>query len=237
MGGPVAMSGSILGISMAGSTYAMPITAAYPALAAILSTIFLKEKNPPRVWIGVFICIIGACVIGYVTPASQEVNPNFRLGIILSCVAALGWAFEGVVSTYGMDTLDPDIVLNIREYASTAIFAFVILPLISNLNIFGDTSMLSVTVKAFSEPIILLIVLAGFLGGTAYLLWYRALNTTGVARCMALDICYALWSVILGVLLTEQELTKQSLIGAIIIVAGALLVVANPKELLILRKN
>ncbi|UQZ88804.1 hypothetical protein C4J81_06145 [Deltaproteobacteria bacterium Smac51] len=49
MGGPVAMSGLLLGITMAGSTYAMPITATYPALAVVFSTIFLKEKNPPRV--------------------------------------------------------------------------------------------------------------------------------------------------------------------------------------------
>ncbi|UQZ88806.1 hypothetical protein C4J81_06155 [Deltaproteobacteria bacterium Smac51] len=62
------------------------------------------------------------------------------------------------------------------------------------------------------------------------------MNTVGVARAMALNICYALWSVVLGVLLTDQELSAQSLCGAGVIVAGALLVVANPRELFSLRK-
>jgi len=235
MGGPVGMSGSLLGITMAGSTYAMPITATYPALAAILSTIILKEKNPPRVWIGILFCIAGALIIGY-TPMEETLNPNFKLGIALSCLATLGWATEGVVSTYGMDTLDPDVVLSIRESTSTLVFAVIVLPVLALSGIMGGIPGWTITLEALSTPTILIVVLAGCFGGTSYILWYRALNSTGVARAMALNICYAMWSVLLGVLLTDQELSFQSLAGAGTIVVGALLVVANPRELFSLRK-
>ena len=235
MGGPVGMSGSLLGITMAGSTYAMPITATYPALAAILSTFILKEKNPPRVWIGILFCIAGALIIGY-TPVEETINPNFKLGIALSCLATLGWATEGVVSTYGMDTLDPDVVLMIRETVSTLVFAVAVLPALALSGIMGGIPGWTIALDALTSPTIMAVVLAGCFGGTSYILWYRALNSTGVARAMALNICYAMWSVLLGVLLTDQELSFQSLAGASFIVAGALLVVANPRELFSLRK-
>ncbi|MDR0621829.1 MAG: DMT family transporter [Deltaproteobacteria bacterium] len=235
MGGPVGMSGSLLGITMAGSTYAMPITATYPALAAIFSTIFLKEKNPPRVWVGILLCIAGALIIGY-TPTDETMSPNFKLGIALSCLATIGWATEGVVSTYGMDTLDPDVVLSIRELTSTVVFGVIVMPIMAVSGIMGSIPGWDITIAAFKTPVVLVAALAGLFGGTSYILWYRALNSTGVARAMALNICYALWSVIMGVLLTDQELTRQSLMGAATIVVGALLVVANPRELFSLRK-
>jgi drug/metabolite transporter (DMT)-like permease len=234
MGGPVGLSGSILGITMAGSAYAMPITATYPALAAILSTVFLKEKNPARVWFGILFCIAGALVIGY-TPAEE--TSNFKLGIALSCLAALGWAIEGVVSTYGMDTLDPDVVVNIRETVSALVFAVIVLPALALSGLLGGIPGWTITLKALAAPAVLIVVLAGCFGCVSDFMWYRAMNSTGVARAMALNICYAMWSVLLGVLLTDQELSFQSLAGAGIIVAGALLVVANPKELFSLRNT
>lgn len=234
-GGPVAMSGSLLGITMAGSTYAMPITATYPALAVVFSTIFLKEKNPPRVWLGILLCITGAFVIGYTSEEAVR-GANFHLGIALSCLATVGWAAEGVVSTYGMDTLDPDVVLNIRELASSLVFAVVVLPVMALSGFMGSIPGWSIAIEGFQNPVVLMVALAGIFGGASYLFYYRAMNTVGVARAMALNICYALWSVVLGVLLTDQELSVQSLCGAGIIVAGALLVVANPRELFSLRK-
>ena len=235
MGGPVAMSGSLLGITMAGSTYAMPITATYPALAVVFSTIFLKEKNPLRVWLGIALCITGAFIIGY-TPEEAVRGANFHLGIGLSCLATVGWATEGVVSTYGMDTLDPDVVLNIRELASTLAFALIVLPGMALSGFLGEIPGWRIAIEAFQSPVVLVVALAGVFGGASYLLYYRAMNTAGVARAMSLNICYALWSVILGVLLTNQELSVQSLCGSGTIVAGALLVVANPRELFSLRK-
>ncbi|MDR3038296.1 MAG: DMT family transporter [Candidatus Adiutrix sp.] len=236
MGGPMAMSCSLLGITMAGSTYAMPLTATYPALAAVLSTVFLKEKNSLLVWAGIFICIAGAVVIGYTSPEGAAVRPHFRLGIFFSVLAALGWAVEGVVSTYGMDTLDPDVVLNIRYGVSVLVQAGVVLPFLAVLGPLGGLPAWSIVGQALAEPALFLVVLAGLLGGGSFILWYRALNTIGVARVMALDICYAFWAVLLGALLTDQELTRQSLLGAAVIVVGAVLVVAHPRELISLRK-
>ena len=183
---------------------------------------------------GILLCITGAFVIGY-TPEEAIRGANFHLGIGLSCLATIGWAAEGVVSTYGMDTLDPEVVLNIRELTSSLVFAVIVLPVLALSGVMGSIPGWSIAIEAFQSPVVLMVALAGIFGGASYLFYYRAMNTVGVARAMAVNIYYAMWSVVLGVLLTDQELSAQSLCGAGIIVAGALLVVANPRELFSLR--
>jgi drug/metabolite transporter (DMT)-like permease len=73
------------------------------------------------------------------------------------------------------------------------------------------------------------------LGGFSYVYWYRALNMTGVARAMALNVTYALWGVLFGAFFTPLEPTVYLYLGAGAIAVGAILVSANPRELFKLR--
>lgn len=225
-GGPIAMSGYLLGINMAGTSYALSITALYPAVGAILAVFILKEKINARVWLGILLSIGGAIMVGYVPPEGNY--PNFYLGLALSLLATFGWGMEGVLSTFGMDMVDPDIAIGIREATSFVVYLVAVLPLAAGLVIFFD---------AFKELSLWIIALAGFSGGLSYLAWYKALNMTGVGRAMALNVTYALWSVFFGWLFTGLQVTPTLLGGCAIITIGAILVTANPKELLSLRKT
>ncbi len=135
---------------------------------------------------------------------------------------------EGVISTFGMDMVDPDIAIGIREATSFVVYLVAVLPFAAGLVIFG---------KAFASVAIWYIILAGFFGGLSYLAYYRALNMTGVGRAMALNITYTFWAIFFGWLLTDLKVTPMLLGGAAIITLGAILVVANPKELLNLRNR
>lgn len=225
-GGPVAMSGYMVGINMAGASYALSITAMYPAVGAILAVFLLKEKITPRVWLGIILCILGAIIVGYTPPEGEY--PHFYLGLGLALLATFGWGMEGVLSTFGMDMVDPDIAIGIREATSFMVYLVGVLPVAAGLVIFWN---------GFKEQSMYYVALAGFLGGLSYLAWYRALNMTGVGRAMALNITYALWSVFFGWLLTDLELTKTLILGSVVITVGTLLVVANPKELIQLRNR
>ncbi|MBP2664752.1 MAG: hypothetical protein H6Q71_2700 [Firmicutes bacterium] len=225
-GGPIAMSGYMLGINMAGASYALAITAMYPAVGAILAVFLLKEKITPRVWLGIILCIAGAIIVGYTPPEGDF--PQFYLGLGLALLATFGWGMEGVLSTFGMDMVDPDIAIGIREAASFVVYLIGVLPIAAGLIVFWD---------AFKEQSLYYVALAGLMGGLSYLLWYRALNMTGVGRAMALNITYALWAVFFGWLLTDLELTANLIGGAVVITVGTLLVVANPKELVQLRNK
>ena len=48
MGAPLGMGGYLMGISLAGPAYALPISTLYPAIAAVLARFFLKERISAR---------------------------------------------------------------------------------------------------------------------------------------------------------------------------------------------
>ena len=238
LGGPIGMSGYLLGITFVNAAYALPITAAYPAVAAVLATIIFREKNPARVWIGVVLCILGSFLV-YYAPAGDDPGLIFTAGMLLSTLACVGWATEGLLATYGMDMLDPDISLGIREAVSALAYFIFVIPVVTWYigNHFGPTPTWDLVAQSLSSSSFVLYALAGFFGGFSYVYWYRALNMTGVARAMALNVTYALWGVIFGGLLTELEVTTFLVLGAGSIAAGAILVSANPRELFNLRSN
>lgn len=245
LGGPIGMSGYLLGVTFAGPVYSLPITASYPALAAVLSFFILKERNPLRVWIGVLACIGGSLIIAWGDPGDA---PNFKLGIMLSTLACIGWATEGLLSTYGMDMLDPDVALGIREGFSAIILGVIVLPCLgfymAGKGIVGDVAtgwqLSAQTLSMFSSPAVWLCILGGFFGGFSYVAWYRTLNACGVARGMAFNVTYAFWGVVFGFLITkftggEAVITANAWIGSICVCIGAILVSINPKELFRLR--
>jgi drug/metabolite transporter (DMT)-like permease len=230
------MSGYLLGITFVNAAYALPITAAYPAVAAVLATIFFKERNPLRVWLGVVLCILGAFVV-YYAPMEGDKGAFFTIGMVLTTLACLGWSSEGLLSTYGMDMIDPDIALGIREGVSAIAYFIFVIPIVTLYLVpnFGPTPIWEMVVQASTSSALPVYAFAGFLGGFSYVYWYRALNMTGVARAMALNVTYALWGVLFGAFFTGFVATKQLFLGAAFIAVGAILVSANPRELFRLR--
>ena len=77
---------------------------------------------------------------------------------------------------------------------------------------------------------------AGIVGACSYMCWYKAMNTTGVSRAMALNITYALWGVVLSAVFLDTEITVNLVIGAVVIFSGMVLVIGNPKDIVNLRQ-
>jgi drug/metabolite transporter (DMT)-like permease len=224
-GGPLGMGGYIVGLKYAGLAYVMPITSLYPALATILAVVFLKERVPPRVWAGLGLCIAGVIAISY-APPDRISSGDFSLGLLMAGLATIGWASEGVLSTKGMDLLDPKAALAIRELVSGAVYLLVILPLAGGWSVLG---------QALSSSSALVILTASGLGAGSYMLWYTAMNMTGVSRAMAMNITYALWGIAFSAMFTDVEITRSLVGGAVVITAGMLLVVGNPRDMANLR--
>lgn len=229
LGGPIGMSCNLLGIYFAGASYTAAITAAYPAIGALLGAIFLKEKISRRVGIGILVAIVGSFIVGYVPPEGDQF-PHFYLGIGLACIAAIGWALEGVLSTYGMDLVDADIAIGIRQAASFLIYLFIVLPLVGSLAF-------EMLFASLSTPAFWLIVCIGLIGGISFLSWYRAMNMTGVSRAMGLNVTYAFWSVFFGWLFNGLLLTPNLIIGVVIIFIGTIITIGNPRDLANLRSK
>ncbi|MCY6485051.1 DMT family transporter [Clostridium aestuarii] len=224
--GPLAMSGYLLSINMAGPAYAAVITSSYPAIGTALAIIFLKERLNKRTLIGILLCIVGSIATGYISPTTA-LYPNFYLGIIFAFIAALGWGLEGVFGAYAMDIVDPEIAILVRQTTSFLMYVFCVIPFIKGFKIFFN---------AFTTSNIILFLLVGLLCSTSYISWYRGLSMTGVGRAMALNITYPIWVIILEWLIKGVPPSPNLIIGCSIIVFGAILVSGNPKEMLKLRE-
>ena len=217
-GGPVGMCGYILGMYLAGGTYAMAISAIYPAVGALFGRIFLKERIRPRVWGGIFCCLIGAVVVNFGSFEASTSGATFVIGVILSAMPAIGWAAEGTISAYGMDLIDPDVALWIREFFSF-IFELVIVlaaagALIARFSGGSETYVLMDGATQVTQQLkwssayeilgcfftewraVAWTVVAAAIGGYSYIFWYRAINMIGAARAMAFNVTYALWGIL-----------------------------------------
>ncbi|MBS3977253.1 MAG: DMT family transporter [Syntrophomonadaceae bacterium] len=222
LGGPIAMGGYLMGISMAGPAYALPITALYPVVGAILSRIFLKQVIIPRVWLGIALSIAGAIVISYVPPEGT-VSSVFYLGLIFASLAAFGWGSEAVLSVFGMNMVDPKVAINIRQLTSGLVMFVFVLPFVGGWGVASQVVTLPNALGVFA--------LAALASAASYLAWYKANNMIGVAKGVVLNGTYVMWGVVFSVLFMSLTLTQNLVIGSVLIMIGAALVAVDPKEL------
>ncbi|MFA9397629.1 MAG: DMT family transporter [Clostridiaceae bacterium] len=223
--GPLAMSGYLLGINMAGPSYTAVITSIYPAIGTILAIIFLKEKLNKRTLIGIMLCVLGSIATGTISPTTT-LYPRFYLGILFALLAALGWGLEGVFGAYVMDIVDPEIAILVRQTSSFIMYLVFVIPFIKGFNIFFSS---------FTSSNMLLFIFLGLLCSTSYLSWYLGLSMIGVGRAMALNITYPIWVILLEWAIQGAMPSINLIIGCGIIILGAVFVSGNPKKMLNLR--
>ena len=228
-GGPVALGTYMAAVTLCGPVYAITITAIFPAVGAVLSRIFLKEKIAPRGWVGIAMCIIGSAIISWMSP-SGDAYPHFYLGVALALVTALGWSSEAVISTAGMEFIDPEIAIGTRFFISGTC-SLIVLPFVSG---FGLQSFVYLVDTITSMSYVWMIG-AAFFAGFSYYFYYKACNAAGAARSMAINPSYTIMATLLGVIVFKTELSVNFFIGLAFLLVGAINVVGRPSNLLSLR--
>jgi drug/metabolite transporter (DMT)-like permease len=216
VGGPVAMSCYLFGISYAGPAYTLAISATYPAVGAVLSRVFLREVVTPRGWLGIALTVTGAAIVTYTPPAGDY--PHFYLGIALAAVATLGWGIEGVLAIHAMQAIEPVVAGTLRMVTSFALYLVIVLPLAGGLGVFA---------AAFGQKSFWLVAAAAAAGAASYLTYYAANHLVGASRAMPLNSLYAVWAIVFSIALTGLHPTVQLVAGVLVTFGGALLVVAS----------
>ncbi|MCG8484273.1 MAG: EamA family transporter, partial [Clostridia bacterium] len=228
-GGPLAMTTVMASVFLAGPIYPIAISACFPAIGAILSRIILKEKISINGWIGIFLCIAGSLLISWVPPTGDQ-YPNFYLGLIMAFITAVAWALENIVATMGMDFVDPELAIGLREFTSGGL-TFLILPILAGIG-FKSYGVLFDTVPTMAFTYI---AIAGVFAGASYFFYYKAANACGASRSMALNVTYTISAMIIGVIFLGSDITLILVIGTITLLSGAMFVAGKPAELLTLR--
>lgn len=222
LGGPVGMSGYVAAINYIGPAYTAIISAMFPALGALLSYIFLKEKMRPIQIGGLVVSIIGIIVLGY-TPNGGPVK-NVAIGFACAAVCCIGWASEAVICAYGMK--DPDVsdeqALQIRQLVSAIFYGVVILNVVKGWKF---------TFSMLSTGTTLIILLSALFGTASYLCYYKAIAKIGASKAMALNITYSAWSILFSVFLLHTLSDIKSIICGIVIVIASLVAANDTREI------
>lgn len=229
IGGPVGMTGYVLTVANLGPSIGAVASAVYPAVGAVLAFFFLKEKMAWYRWVFLLLTLLGVYGLSFSPEVeianfwlglAGSLMCAFGWGIEAVIVAGSVRAKEGAAARSGAgidvdskvcndvgravsgDALPPDdpsqiisndVALLLRQTTSALVYGAILLPLLRGWGL---------TVSLFSPsggPAVSLILLAGLLGTASYLCYYKAISLIGASKAMALNITYAAWAVVFGI--------------------------------------
>lgn len=224
MGGPIGMTGYLMGIKYTGPAYTATFSAIYPAIGAFFAHFLLKEQLSKRAWVGILVGVSGVIGLGY-SPINLIDYPDFKVGIFYILLCVIGWSLETVIIAYGMKYGDikPEIAMLIRQTISFLVYGLLIIPLISGQELVGEI---------FKSRMSFMIGIVAISGTISYLLWYKSIEIIGAARATVLNITYMVWAIILQVLIFKTEISLNFILFSCLIILGVILVIGNPKEML-----
>lgn len=221
LGGPIGQSMYFFGTTYAGVAYALVITCMYPIIGSLLAKIFLKEYINIRMWIGIIISVFGAILFNIFN--LENSGEMLAIGLICSLFAAVAWGSEIILATWGMNVIEPDIAINIREIISCIVLIFIVM-----LN-FNFTIIYEVV---FNSHIIIGLILMGITAGVSYLFWYKANKQIGCARGMALNSTFLIWGLLFNYIFNNSVfISGIEILAGILVFVGVFLVIINPKEI------
>ena len=221
MGGPIGMSGYVLAIKYIGPAYTAIISSLYPAIGAVLSYIFLREKMKPLSVVGLIISICGIITLGY-SPEGEV--KNLALGFMFAIICVIGWSSEAVISSYGMkdEEIDPEQALQIRQLTTAIVYGFIIIPILSGIKF---------TINAIPNMSVIIILFSALSGTASYIFYYKGIHKIGATKAMSLNITYSSWAIVFGLLLLGSSIDIKSIICSVIIIIGSILAAGDLSEI------
>lgn len=113
-------------------------------------------------------------------------------------------------------------VANINTNLATAIRSVVILLMIWSIVLFnGETK----GIRSLSKSGVVFLIISGIATGLSWLFYFKALQLGNVSQVAVIDKLSVALTVVLSVIFLKESLTLQTLIGAVLIVAGTIVMI------------
>ena len=223
-GGPIGMSGYLLGIKYMGASYTASFSCTYLILGTILSVVFLKEKINLKMIIAVLINMAGIFILNFQVNEMDSDKISI-LGIFSLILCIFGWALEGLIASYilkykNADT-EPSIAIFIRQLTSTVFYSFLIIPYIRAYNL---------VFIVLKSNIALYIALISVIGSLLFFLWYYSMSIIGVARGISLNISYIIWTIIFEIIVFNVKFQLNFIVASILLIVSVILIAISPEE-------
>jgi drug/metabolite transporter (DMT)-like permease len=212
------MGGYLVALVLAGPSYALTATAMYPVFGTLFAQRLLDQRLNRIAWLGVIAAVAGAAMTtfdaGFAANRARAV-----LGVAVALAAAAGLALEGIAATHVMLTVDADAAMAVRQMFSALQLGLLLLVVPHGLSV--------AMVVARTGGLSLLLIVAGFIGGYSFAIWYRSIRKIGVAKAMALNITYAMWGILFAWLFAHAATSPLVVIGCVVVSAGAAMVIMS----------
>ncbi|MCM3788947.1 DMT family transporter [Domibacillus indicus] len=199
-----------IGLKSISASQAGMISAGIPIAILFFTPFFLKEKIKPKAWMGAVISILGVILLVQGKQgASSEGSIMGEAAILLSCVA---WGMYTVLGKKYGKQIDP-----LTMTAGAAFYG----TLLSAISCIGtvDAGAIHMTPTAW----LCIVYVSTFASVVAYFAWNAGVKIVGAGRAAPYINLLPVWTVLLGVLLLQEQISGLTLAGGIITILGAIL--------------
>lgn len=211
----------LYGVSMTSAVSAGVVLSAIPAVVALLSWMFLKERISPQVWAGVACAMAAISLLALTKSASNAVSmPNELLGNLLVFAAVVCEACYAVIGKKLTASLGPR-----RITALINLWGFV---LMMPLGIYAALSFDFATVLPATWVLLLFYSLAASVW-TVWL-WMTGLKVVDASQAGVFTVMLPIAAAIVGVVVLGESLTQIQLIAFVLALVGVVLATRPEKE-------
>ena len=229
LGGPIGMTGYLIAINNIGPGYTAIISTFYPAFGTLLAFLLLGERMRPRQIVALMVALAAVAVIGW-SSSSEETTGSALIGVLAALGCVVGWGSEAVLLAWGMrdDIVDNETALHIRQTTSGLTYLLVVIPVSGSFHFAVRQAAVSTATGV--------VALAALTGAASYLFYYKAIDTIGASRGMALNISYSAWAVVFALVLQGTVPTALQIVCCVVTLTGTVLAATSDwRELRIIR--
>ena len=214
LGGPVGMSGYLIAINNIGPGYTAIISTFYPAFGTLLAFLLLKERMRLGQIIALLVALAAVAVSGW---SSDAPTGSALLGVLGALGCGVGWGSEAVLLAWGMrdDAVDNETALHIRQTTSGLAYLVVVIPVSGSFHFAIREAAVSTATGVGA--------LAALTGAASYLYYYKAIDTIGASRGMALNISYSAWAVVFALVLQRTVPSALQIVCCVVTLVGTVL--------------
>jgi drug/metabolite transporter (DMT)-like permease len=199
-----------LGLKSISASQAGMISASIPIIILLFTPFLLKENIKIKGWIGAIISIIGVIIL--VRGKQSNFSATSIMGeieILLSCIA---WALYTVLGKKYGRQMDP-----LTMTAGAAFYG----TLFSAISCIGtvQSDMIHMTNSAW----LAIIYVSTLASVVAYFAWNAGVKIVGAGRAAPFINLLPVWTVVLGIVLLQEQVSTMTFFGGIIAIIGAIL--------------
>lgn len=191
-----------------------------PVYITILAVLFLKEKVTTKQIFALIIMLLGLLILisTQITTTSLWSDPS--LGDLLVVFATILWAVENIIAKHAMIKGESNFVVTFARMFIGSVFLFLSIPILGNMYL-----LFNLTLEQATNIILSTVILLGYV-----LFWYWSIKHINVSKASTILLLAPVISLIFGVVLLNEPVPTDQLLGSALILIGAYFVVKIKSE-------